>query len=176
MSYKFHEAAPSIIHQIEDLIKQFHPLLNDANIFVVLREDEKYRAKRPRFFGRAQLVPAQFSPWMEADFLFTINEDEWLELNDAQRLALLDHLLCGCSLNQITETWTLIKPDVVEFSAVIERHGFWNTDLDRAGQAQETYMQRRLPGVDKITVAARGRVASVTGEQLEKIAQGVPHG
>lgn len=173
MSYKFHEANQSVLHRIEELIQQYHPALHEARISVVLREDEEYRPKSPHFYGKTQLVPAQFSPWMEADFLLVINEDEWIHFNDAQRDALLDHLLCHCYMNPNTEAWTTIKPDVVEFSAVIGRHGFWNTDLDRASQAHESYMQKRLPGLEKMTIAAHGRVVSVTGEQLEKLAQSV---
>lgn len=171
MPYTFHEANLSTLHRIEELIKQFHPFLFEANISVVLREEDDYRPKCPRFYGKAQLVPAQFSPWMEADFLFTINEDEWNHFNDAQRDALLDHLLCHCNLNPNTEAWALIKPDVVEFSEVIRRHGFWNPDLDKAGQAHEDYLQNHLPGVDRITISHAGRVASCTGEQLEKLAR-----
>lgn len=173
MSYKFHEANQSTLNRIEELVKQFHPFLQQANISVVLREEDNYRAKCPRFYGKVQLVPAQFSPWMEADFLMVINEDEWIHFSDAQRDALLDHLLCHCNYNPMTEAWSLIKPDVVEFSEIIRRHGFWNPDLDKAGQAHEDYMQKSLPGVEKIEIAAHGRVVSCTGEQLEKLARAV---
>lgn len=175
MANKFHEADQLIIHQVEDLIKKYHQSLEDANIAVVLQEEENYRRRYPTVYGKTQLVPAQYTPWMEYDFLIILNEDEWLDLNDAQRTAVLDHQLAFCTESS-SGAWALAKPDVVEFTEIIQRHGWWSRELDRADSAHKAYQQQRLPGVDQVTIGAGGRVATCSGAQLERLSQSIGGG
>ncbi len=81
------------------------------------------------------------------DFLILFGADEWKDLTLAQRRALVDHELCHCyfGFNKGERVWRLRGHDVEEFSAVIERHGLWKSDVR----------------------AFSVRVADIVGEQLK---------
>ena len=61
--------------------------------------------------------------------------DQWNELADTQRKALIDHLLECCTGEEDEDDgggdmkWSVREPDVQEFSAILRRHGAWNDDL-----------------------------------------------
>ena len=79
--------------------------------------------------------------------------DAWNDLNEAQRLALLDHECCHAEAvvddagkQKVDErdrlVWRYRKHDIEEFRCVVERHGLYKKDLEAfvkaANEARET--------------------------------------
>jgi hypothetical protein len=96
-------------------------------------------------------------------------------MSNAEREALIDHELCHMKYNTGDEasTYSLREHDIQEFAAIIARHGLWDEDLRRMDKAVEMYKQQTLPSTDdtKIIFKSRGSVATITGKQLEKLAE-----
>lgn len=64
----------------------------------------------------------------EALFIFEIAADEWQNMTDKEKLALMDHHLCSISTKESKEgdvTYSVAPPDFVGYRAEIERHGVW---------------------------------------------------
>lgn len=64
-----------------------------------------------------------------ADFVCEVNWEQWRGLSSEARVALIDHELCHCGVDQETSKYLLIPHDVEEFRAIVQRHGLWNTGL-----------------------------------------------
>lgn len=166
----FSEAPNSLIHLAEAIIHQHHRILEDARIAFVMRSEPQKRGSR-MIMGNTSKVPEKMQPYLEFDFLIWIAESTWNDLSDAQREALIDHELCHCKRSTDGLGWSLREHDLQEFSIVIERHGLWDTDLRRMDQALATYRQERFPLRNaEITVSGAGKVATLTGEQFDRIA------
>ena len=59
--------------------------------------------------------------------------DQWNDMSDIQRAALIDHLLERCMGEEDERTgeikWSIREPDVQEFTTILERHGAWHSGL-----------------------------------------------
>lgn len=164
----FTEAPNSVIHTAETLIKQYHPALQMARIAFVMRSEAQKRGER-KIIGSTTKVPAKMQPHLEYDYLIWLSQDDYDMMSTGEREALIDHELMHCKYNPDTGTWGIREHDIQEFSEIVSRHGLWSADLRRMDKAAETY--RQLPLGDTITISSGGRVATVTGDQLEKIAK-----
>jgi hypothetical protein len=82
----------------------------------------------------------EFHPF---DFIIVLNEEFWLQFEEKQKLALMDHELCHAA-PQIDEEsgeqvhdergrkcWRIRKHDIEEFTGVVSRHGCYKADLER---------------------------------------------
>lgn len=163
---KWSEAPQSVIHTAEELIRQYHPDLEEAQIAFVMRSEPQKRG--PRYIlGSACKVPQKMQPYLEYDFLIWLSESDYTNMSDAEREALIDHELCHCSQNG--DGWTLLDHDIQEFAAIIARHGLWTTDLRRMDKAVEIYRQEKFPLRDaEITFSGGGKVTTMTGAELDK--------
>lgn len=66
-------------------------------------------------------------------FVITIAEDIWEYLSPKQRIALVDHELCHCKIEEVNDEGDLklltVAHDIEEFSEIVVRHGLWRPDL-----------------------------------------------
>lgn len=65
---------------------------------------------------------------MNADFIIIIAEDEWKDLADDKRMALIDHQLSHCAVHEDEKNpgkpvFKIAPHDLGEFSDVVRRHG-----------------------------------------------------
>jgi hypothetical protein len=165
------EAPQSVIHTAEEIIRQFHPWLNDARIAFVMRSEAQKRGPR-MILGQTSKVPEKMHPYLEYDFLIWLSEKDYEGMSDAQREALIDHELCHCAKNLVTDGWKLREHDIQEFAIIISRHGLWTEDLRRMDKAKEMYQQGDLLKDTQITMATPGgHVATITGAQLKRAAE-----
>lgn len=75
------------------------------------------------------------------DFIVLLGWNEWHGLTEPQRRALVDHELCHC-VEKVAATkkgvlkrrWSLRAHDLEEFRDVLQRHGFWKTDVRAFGE------------------------------------------
>ncbi len=114
------------------LIPKYHPHLADARMGFVWRSRASERGAHV-VLGKAARAPAHLQALAGVDFVLEFAADRWATLDDAQRLALVDHELCHCGVDVDEQTgareWVLVDHDLEEFSAVVQRHGLWKSDL-----------------------------------------------
>lgn len=132
--YGWAEASPEVIHLAEDLIALHHPTLRSARVGFLFRE-EAPESKGRSTWCKAQKVADNIRAYVDLDFIVWIAEDVWNRLSSERRAALIDHALCHCWIGPNGPT--LIQPDIVEFTQVIERHGFWTQELYRVQRIAE---------------------------------------
>jgi len=129
-----HEASDHTYEIMRDLIKQYHPDLAsvDKEIAIVMRE-KAGKSGGQVVLGKTKKAPGLLGVLGPVDYKFIIElaGDEWNNLTDKQRVALMDHHLCACSVD-IDEVSGEIKcslraPDFVGFRDELERHGIWRS-------------------------------------------------
>ncbi|HZW02797.1 MAG TPA: putative metallopeptidase [Anaerolineaceae bacterium] len=170
---KWEEAPSSVIRIAEELIEKHHPWLQSAKIVFVMRSEAQKTAGRYVISNTAK-IPAKLQPVLDGDFLIWLSQQDYDQMSSAQREAAIDHELCHIKLGG--DGLTLRRPDIIEFSEIVERHGLWSRDLRRLDDAKEKYQQASLPIPDtKITMSTpSGRVATVTGEQFDRLTKMSP--
>lgn len=129
-----HEANGQVYEIMRDLIKNYHPDLAsvDKEIAIVMRP-KAGKSGGQVILGKTRKAPGLLGVLGPVDYKFIIElaGDEWNNLTDTQRVALMDHHLCACNV-EIDEVSGEIKcslnsPDFVGFRAELERHGIWRT-------------------------------------------------
>lgn len=184
---KWTEASSSVIKFAENLIENFHPILKEARIAFVFREKAQKQGER-YILGQCTKVPEKFQPYLEYDYIIWLSEEDYAEMDDLRREALIDHELCHCKFSGQTGTWGIRPHDIQEFSDVIERHGIWSPDIRRIKSAIEKYEAQTLPGLlvdsmekfvnatgkigaDSVTLSSNGKVVTLSGEELDRAAK-----
>lgn len=128
------KAGDDVMTIVKDLIANYHPhlALVDDEIAVVFKE-KSTTVGSVEIIGKTGKAPAILSVLGDTKwkFLIILAADAWQSLADKQRVALLDHHLCGCRVDENAQTGALkcyvAPPDVSFFKGEIERHGIWRT-------------------------------------------------
>jgi len=114
------------------LIPQYHPELTSARMAYVFVDRAGKKAGK-EVMGVTKKIGGVHEYLLEKDFLIVIALDKWNELNEGQRLALVDHLLERCTGEEDESTgemrWKVREPDVQEFASILQRRGVWHSDL-----------------------------------------------
>jgi hypothetical protein len=168
---KWTGASPSVIHFAESLIKEFHPILQEARIAFVFRSEAQKQGSRI-ILGQCSKVPAKMHPYLEYDYLIWLSEADYMAMDDLAREALIDHELCHCKLG--INGWTIRPHDIQEFTDVIQRHGIWSPDIRAVKNAIDTYEMETLPGLIMGTLDRMGKVATLKGDELKQVEQEEP--
>lgn len=116
-----------------NLIPQYHPELAGARIKYVFQEKASKKGGKI-VYGSAKKLSGLTEFLVQADFLVTVAADEWRQMPQETRLALVDHLLERCFGEEDEENggamkWKTREPDVHEFGTILSRHGQWNEGL-----------------------------------------------
>ena len=138
------KAGPEVQEQINHLIGNAHPHLVDImdDIVVIFKEKCSRKGGRP-ILGKTSKAPAILSVLGEHtyEFVIELGADCWNNLNEPQRLALLDHLLCFIGGEEDEKSgemkYFLSTPDVYYFSEEVERNGSWREDMMPDGVSEE---------------------------------------
>lgn len=80
-------------------------------------------------------------------FVVEIAADIWAELNDAQRIALVDHELCHCGITVDDDgamKLATLAHDLEEFQAVVHRHGMWRPEIRKLVKTADDHEQLSL--------------------------------
>ena len=128
------KASSDVMTTVADLIAKYHPelVLCDDEIAVVFKEKSSTIGDVV-VTGKTAKAPKLLGILGEVDFKFiiTLGADSWQELSDPQRVALLDHHLCACGVEENPKTgntkFFIRIPEVAFFKVEVERHGFWRT-------------------------------------------------
>lgn len=129
-----HEANEQVYDLMRNLIKNYHSDLAsvDKEIAIVMREKAS-KSGGQVILGRTRKAPGLLGVLGPVDYKFIIElaGDEWNNLTDKQREALMDHHLCACNVD-IDEVSGEIKcslnaPDFIGYRGELERHGIWRS-------------------------------------------------
>jgi hypothetical protein len=120
------------------LIELFHPHLRDIRIEYVFLSEPPMSLGRA-LAGRARKVtglkaylatpdfegPAEAKPF----FVIEITQPTWDKKHLRWRIALVDHELKHCGVDELTGDLYIVPHDEEEFDEIAERHGLWNEGL-----------------------------------------------
>lgn len=157
-----------LLEMARSIIRDHHEHLAEAKIAFLYRS-EPGKSGGKFILGHAKKVSEEMKVLIDFDFLIWISYPQFNAMNTDHQRALVDHELCHCGRN-INEEWIIRKHDFEEFWKIIQRHGLWNRDLQFAAKAIQETEGKQL---DLITFEAAGRVATLTGDELEKLASGI---
>lgn len=126
------EAGPDVREIMLRLVSKHHPnlALVDKEIAIVFKAKASKRGGQV-VLGGSKKAPGILNVLGKGDYKFILEvaADEWSGLSDDQRVALIDHLLCGCQVKENEDDGTIkcsiIPPDVQFYYAELERHGDW---------------------------------------------------
>lgn len=82
-------------------------------------------------------------------FVIEIAEDEWGDLREPQRVALVDHELSHCAVMPDEDgllKLSMAPHDCEEFCSVVERHGLWRPDVTAFVHAARAVQLELIPG------------------------------
>lgn len=128
------EAGKDIWEIVQDLISKHHPMLAmvDKEIAIIFKEKASKTGGQV-VLGKSSRAPGVLKLLGKAEYKFIIEiaADEWKTLADNQRVALLDHLLCACKVEEDEKTGepkcSIAAPEVSFFWKELERNGDWRT-------------------------------------------------
>jgi hypothetical protein len=160
------EASEDVVRVGREMITQYHPDLEEANIGFLFRDTAQKSGDRV-VWGKASKVPDRLKPLLDYDFIIWIAEDLWEgELTEQQREALVDHELCHCGFNDNGKP-VMRRHDIEEFKCVVERHGIWTDELAAFAEViEEALEQPALPLALRGVKKEGGRVEAVKAEAL----------
>lgn len=137
---------------MKDLIAKYHTHLVDCVDEIALLFKEKASTVGDVVIpGKTAKASPLFSVLAETKwkFIITLAVDAWSDLDDKQKLALLDHHLCYCKVKEDKEKKTvnyyIAAPDVAFFKEEVKRHGVWRT----SGAAPSKDLVRDIFGEDE---------------------------
>jgi hypothetical protein len=129
---KVYSLAESVQTIASGLIPNYHAELAEARIGYVFVDKASMKGGQA-LFGKVKKFAGYLEWALELDFLVEVAADKWNELAEAERTALVDHLLERCTGEEDEKTgalnWTTREPDVQEFSTILDRHGAWHSSL-----------------------------------------------
>lgn len=96
-------------------------------------------------------------------FVIELAHDIWVNLTDAQKVALVDHELCHCRVEHDDDGvphLSIDGHDVEEFIGVVERHGLWSPQMARMAKASAAAFAGEL---DDLIAQLNGNGPEVAG-------------
>ena len=144
MPRTFEEAA-SVESIAQGLIPNYHASLATARIQYCFSSDCWTKNGREQW-GKVQKLSGLNEYLIEKDFIVMVAMEKWNDLTEAQRTALVDHLLSGCLGEEDEDTgeykWKVLDPEVQEYTDVLFRHGAWHEGLlDFVRQAKKVNIE-----------------------------------
>lgn len=129
-----YKASEEIYETMKDLITNHHPnLATIIDEIAILFKEKATQVGDTVIPGKTSKASPLLGLLSERDwkFVITLAEDEWSQMTNKQRVALLDHHLCACGAEENAKSGEMkyfVKvPDVSFFKDEVERHGFWRT-------------------------------------------------
>lgn len=126
------------------LIPIYHSHLRPRTIHFLWVEDASRNNKT--VLGKANVAGGKVKYFSEGDFIIEFNFVHWGLLLPAQRVALVDHELCHCTVAGQNEKPAILAHDVEEFGCIIHRWGLWKPDLERFGETMKHALQLEMFG------------------------------
>ena len=162
MGVDWFEADEDVIELAQDVIERYHPELQTARIGFIMRSEAPRTSGRATL-GEARKVSDREKVHIPFDFIVWLADDTYRLLSGSQRVALIDHELEHCGWDPQMRFAFIRHHDLEEFSAILERHGYW---WPRAFEVGEIAKQAQLWEMDE-----KGGASAVTVEAFLKQAE-----
>ena len=132
----------------DTLIPEFHPRLIGMKISHLLNVKQPPKpSKKPKkqpsqgkkiTMAKTSKVSAKMQALAEQDIRFVIEYDSliWDALPEDKKIALVDHELCHCGND--ADGCYLVNHSVEEFREILDRRGFWKSDVQQFAETCET--------------------------------------
>jgi len=128
------KAGDDVMNTVKNLVANHHPhLALWVDEIAVVFKEKASKAGDVEIVGKTAKAPSVLEvlvPESPFKFVITLAADAWQEMDDKQKLALLDHHLCGCGVEETKggSVKFFIRPyDIAFFRGEMERHGAWRT-------------------------------------------------
>jgi hypothetical protein len=178
-------AGKPIYAMLDSIVATHHPDIRLARIAVAFNRTWKPDVDGNVKLGQCKKASDLDRELADFDFVVVVQERFWTDplTTDEKRRALLDHELCHAAVKLDPRTlepvedergrkiYRLVKHDIEEFSAVVERHGIWKKNLEVFAAALYRSKQGTLPleppgAGPNVTQTAQvlGKVAELAGE------------
>jgi len=126
------------------LIPKYHSHLVTSKI-AYLFKNKKKKTKGREVVATAEKISPKHYALCGYHFLITAFYPTWTGLSDKQKLAVVDHELEHCFVEDDEKTgepkYSILPHDVEEFGVIIKRHGLYTTDLVRIGRVVEDALE-----------------------------------
>lgn len=131
---ELYKAEDSVMMTVKDLIGKYHPrLVPIIDEIAVVFKEKASEVGDVTIIGKTSKAPPLLSVLgdVKYKFVITLAQNEWTSMDDKARLALLDHHLCACGVEEdnsgsVSKCYIRL-PDVSFFKEEVERHGLWRT-------------------------------------------------
>ena len=133
---------------MERLVDGVHSQLKNAKIAIAWRFGWKQDTDGRLRLGQTKKGSDLDRAMHKYDFVLLVNHEAWNQgnLDDNQKLALIDHELCHCEVSNDTNgepktdeegriVYRIRKHDIEEFEDVVSRHGLYTHELEEFAQA-----------------------------------------
>lgn len=121
-----------------EVIPKFHTDIASAKVCYLFRSKAGKNGSKVTL-ATASKVSGRLKALVGYDFIVEVAYDEWQNLNDMQRHALIDHELCHCGGEEDEQTgdmkWFLAPHDLEEFTDIVKRYGLWKSDIQAFADA-----------------------------------------
>ena len=130
-------ASDEIHEKVKEVVLKYHnDLVIVSDEIAVLFREKAAKSGGEVLLGRTKKAPqiANILGGTEWKFIIELAADEWVKLKDSQQLALLDHHLCACGVDEDEKDGTIkcfVKsPDYMAFHDNVKRYGHWRYNKD----------------------------------------------
>jgi hypothetical protein len=149
---KLYAKAEAVEQIAMSILPTYHSELATARIEYIFVDKAGSKNGRP-VLGKAKRVSGSWEFLVEKDFLIEVALDQWNELSERKRLALVDHLLESCTGEEdekdASMKWLVREPEIREFASILHRHGAWTDELvGMVEVAQRLNLEARLQEVE----------------------------
>lgn len=124
------EATPEVYDVARELVAEYHPdLALVVDEIAIVFKEKASSAGGNAVLGKAKKASPLFGVLGSTDYKFILElaADTWQTLTGKQQRALLDHLLCGCRVDEEDSgiKCSLAPPDIAFYFDEIDRWGDW---------------------------------------------------
>lgn len=130
MPVTFSQVNSVVLEMASEVIDTYHLDLKHAKVGFVFQDEASRQDGRVILGNACKVSPKQKAAGLDLDFIITLAKDEFETRTRTQRMAIIDHELCHCTLDEVM-TPKMVPHDIDEFGVVIERWGLYKDDLRR---------------------------------------------
>lgn len=141
MPVEYWRADDEVDEIAKELIEKHHQDLLEEDVVFLMRS-KAAKSDGRAVLGTASKLSEKQRTLMGSDALFVIEiaADEWKSLGKLQRIALVDHELCHCTVEEtekdgyVERKAKIRQHDLEEFYDIVRRYGAWKDDIKEIGE------------------------------------------
>jgi hypothetical protein len=127
-----YDEAKEVAKLAKFLIPKHHPNLATASIGYLFKNKTVLKGGKA-VVASIKRCDAMLKHLTSYDYIMTVSYSSWNNLTDKQKVAVTDHELSHCQVEEDEETgelsYKLISHDFEDFYAILDRHGLYMDDL-----------------------------------------------